>query len=338
MPATPTPIQASTQTHLDIEDIIENIVLLKDGSAAMIITTTAVNFGLLSEAEQDATIYAYAALLNSLTFPIQVLIRSKRKDITSYEKLLSEKEAQTPKPENKERIRKYREFIQETVRQRNVLDKKFYLVVPFSVLELGVAKSAAAAAKGARGGLPFAKDYIISRAKMSLEPKRDHLIHQLSRLGLRSRQLTTKELIQLLFEIYNPDSAQGQILAPPEEYETPIVQPAVGFTESPVIETAQKQNQKPKTKIQDQPKQEPPTGSSQPTPTPDLKPEKSQPIQKPPAPPAEPPTITIPERQETTKDQSQAKDKEKTIDQAQETIDQALSGTIPVNQQESENK
>ena len=231
----PTPIQATTQEHLDIEDIVENIILLKDGSAAMVLTTTAVNFGLLSESEQDATIYAYAALLNSLTFPIQILIRSHRKDISGYEKLLAEQEVRAIQPQNKERIRKYREFIQETVRERNVLDKKFYITIPFSVMELGVTKSATALVKGRRRGLPFPKDYIIKRAKMALDPKSDHLVHQLARLGLKARQLTTKELIQLMFEIYNPDSAQGQILASPKEYETPLVKAAVAFQENPQI-------------------------------------------------------------------------------------------------------
>lgn len=230
-------IKSTTQEHLDIEDIVDSLVLLKDGSAAMIVTTTAVNFGLLSETEQDATIYAYAALLNSLTFPIQIYIRSNHKDISGYEKLLKEREIQSAKPENKERIRKYREFIEETVRQRNVLDKKFYMVIPFYVLELGVTKSASALAKSGSKNLPFDKSYILGRAKMSLEPKRDHLIHQLTRLGLRARQLNTKELIQLFFEIYNPSSAHGQVLASPEEYETPIVQPAVAFQESPQIES-----------------------------------------------------------------------------------------------------
>src|SRR4030043_833730 len=232
-------IEATTQQHLEIEDVIDNLVLLKDGSAAMIISTTAVNFGLLSESEQDATIYAYAALLNSLTFSIQIVIRSQKKDITGYEKLLEEQELKTIKPENKERIRKYREFIDETVRQRNVLDKKFYVIIPFYVFELGVTKSASAVVKSGHTNLPFPKEYILGRAKMTLEPKRDHIIHQLSRLGLRARQLTTKEIIQLFFEIYNPDSSQGQILADSSEYETPIVQPAIGFQDNQEVNNLQ---------------------------------------------------------------------------------------------------
>ena len=73
------PIKASTQDHLDIEDVRDNLALLRDGSACLILQTTAVNFSLLSESEQDATIYAYAGLLNSLTFPIQIIIRSQKK-------------------------------------------------------------------------------------------------------------------------------------------------------------------------------------------------------------------------------------------------------------------
>lgn len=276
--AKPVPIKATTQQHLDVEDIIENIIILKDGSAATIITTTAVNFGLLSEAEQDATIYAYAALLNSLTFPIQVFIRSHRKDITNYQKLLSEQETRSPKPENKERIKKYREFIEETVRQKNVLDKKFYLIIPFSILELGVTKSTSPFSKKGHTSLPFPKDYLVNRAKMALEPKRDHLIHQLTRLGLRARQLTTKELIQLIFEIYNPDSYHGQTLASPQDYQTPIVQPATAFQESPQIEVPEETTQPPppetqqsQSTVQESPpldSRQPPT-TSPPTNTPD---------------------------------------------------------------------
>jgi len=73
----------STQSHLDIEDIRDNLVILKDGSCCLILQTTAVNFSLLSEGEQDATIYSYAGLLNSLTYSVQILIKSQKKDINS---------------------------------------------------------------------------------------------------------------------------------------------------------------------------------------------------------------------------------------------------------------
>ena len=89
--------RASTQSHLDIEDIKDNLVILKDGGSTLVLSVTAINFGLLSEREQDATIYAYAALLNSLAYPIQILIRSARKDISGYLKLLEDAERKESK-------------------------------------------------------------------------------------------------------------------------------------------------------------------------------------------------------------------------------------------------
>ncbi|PJC76494.1 hypothetical protein CO010_02510, partial [Candidatus Shapirobacteria bacterium CG_4_8_14_3_um_filter_39_11] len=83
------PIRASTQEQLPIEEVIDNMVLLKDGSCAIVMSVSAVNFDLLSEREQDAIIGAYGALLNSLTFPIQILVRSQKKDISSYLDLLT---------------------------------------------------------------------------------------------------------------------------------------------------------------------------------------------------------------------------------------------------------
>jgi hypothetical protein len=226
MPIDPRKIPTSaSQEHLDIEDIQDNIVLLKDGGACIVLATTAINFGLLSEKEQDAIIYAYAGLLNSLTFSIQVVIRSAKKDISNYLKLLEEQEKKQKKPELVEQIQKYRAFVEETVKQNEVLDKKFYLVIPMSSLELGVTRAASSIFKKKKG-LPFPKDYILERAKTNLYPKRDHLIRLMNRLGLRTRQLPSQELIQLFFSIYNPET-RGQKMARASEYKAPLVEPAV---------------------------------------------------------------------------------------------------------------
>ncbi|MBI4999887.1 hypothetical protein HZB97_03920, partial [Candidatus Gottesmanbacteria bacterium] len=169
----------------------------------------------------DALIFAYAGLLNSLTFPLQIVIRSRRKDISAYLKLLEEAKAKQEKEELKERIAKYKEFIGKTVGENNVLDKKFYLVIPFSSLELGVKTAAGALIR--KRGLPFPKAYILDRAKTALLPKRDHLLRQLNRLGLRGEQLTTQDLIELFHSIYNP-GVIGQRPGQKEEYEAPMVE------------------------------------------------------------------------------------------------------------------
>jgi hypothetical protein len=197
-------IKSSTQSFIEIEEIKDSLVILKDGSACMIINITAVNFGLLSESEQDAMIYAYAGLLNSLSFSVQIIIRSKRKDITSYLNLLKDQENKQLYGPLKEQMRKYRLFVETTVRVNNVLDQKFYIVLPFSPLELGAGHAMNMLSR--KKGLPYSMAYILDRAKTTLYPKRDHLLRQLNRLGLKAHQLSTAELIQLFYDIYNPGS------------------------------------------------------------------------------------------------------------------------------------
>lgn len=218
-----TAIRATTQDHLDIEDIQDDLVILKDGSVCLVLQATAINFGLLSEQEQDATIYAYAGLLNSLTFPLQILIKSQRKDISSYLKLLKGEEDRQKNNDLRERIKTYRLFIESMVREKNVLDKKFYLIVPFSTIELGI--------KGRsnlfKRGLPYPKSYLLERAKTALFPKRDHLIRQFNRIGLKISQLTTKRLIELFFKTYNPESVGAQQITSPEDYNKPLVEAAI---------------------------------------------------------------------------------------------------------------
>src|SRR3989344_7237600 len=221
---------ASTQEHLDVEDIIDDLVILKTGWVALVMTTTAVNFDLLSEAEQDATIYAYGAFLNSLSFPVQTLIRNKKADITSYFHTLEEAEASQPNPDLKRQIQKYEDFLQSIVQQKTVLDKKFYLIVNYSPIEGGM--------KGAIKGTGTnnkSKVHLIEAAKAALAPKRDHVIKQTARLGLVTRQMITQELIELFYDIYNPAPTGTQrVLLDSASYTTPIVEPAIENPSTPL--------------------------------------------------------------------------------------------------------
>ncbi|NMB56580.1 hypothetical protein GYA19_01415 [Candidatus Beckwithbacteria bacterium] len=240
MPNIAIPIKASTQEHLDIEDIQDDIVILKTGACSLIIQVTAINFGLLSEEEQDAIIFAYAALLNSLNFQIQILIRSNIKDVTDYIRLVQKQEQKLSQQINTTNItdqkrrkmllltqlQKYREFVERTVRDNQVLDKKFYICIPFSVLELGLSTTLSDNFKKNKK-LPFPKSYILEKAKMSLYPRRDHLFRQFGRLGLQTRQLNTQQLLELFYNFYNLESI-GQRFIPSKEYNTPIVQAGLG--------------------------------------------------------------------------------------------------------------
>ena len=131
-----TPIKATTQKFLEIEAIEDDFVILKNGSCCIILETTAINFGLLSEREQEATIFAYANFLNSLAFSIQIVVHSRQKDISSYLELINQ-QLNTQKNEKlKQQTEKYRQFIKDTVKKNWILDKDFFIIIRYSALQL----------------------------------------------------------------------------------------------------------------------------------------------------------------------------------------------------------
>lgn len=228
-------VTASTQDHLEIADIRDDIVLLKNGGACAVVRTTAVNFGLLSENEQDSIIYAYAGFLNSLSFPIQIIVRSKKMDITSYVELIKQQEQKELNEAIKVQIQKYREFITSIIQENKVLDKAFYIIIPFSALEMGVKGGTTSLLGGSTKKVKFSNDYVLQKAKTSLTPKRDNIIRLLSRMGLKAEALTTTDLIRLFYEIYNPEEEIGQRMVSTQDYQTPMVQPVVDMPLAPAI-------------------------------------------------------------------------------------------------------
>lgn len=221
---------ASTQDHLDIEDIREGVVLLKNNAAAAVVQTTAVNFDLLSEIEQDAMIAGYSQFLNSLTFSVQVLVRSRKLDISDYVQKLEAAAESQANPYLKEQIALYKIYVAELISKNEVLDKKFYLVTPYQELSFKPQTSFGAAVLGFLG-LPaknrprLNRRALLERAKIQLDPKVDQILKQLSRLGLKARRLNTQELVELFYDIYNPNIAQeNRLQGEVSDYTTPMVQ------------------------------------------------------------------------------------------------------------------
>lgn len=202
------PLKSSTQAFTEIEDIREDIVLLRDFSAVCVIEVGAVNFWLLSAEEQSAMIYAYSSLLNSLSFPVQVLILSKRMDISSYLEYLNLKVKNQKNATIQKRLVSYQEFVRNIVKKTTVLEKRFFFAVPFNPLEMGVAGASVKSLK---------KEYVIARAKTSLYPKRDTLLRLLTKIGLKASAMQQQQLVDLFYNLYN-SSATGRQLAPVESY------------------------------------------------------------------------------------------------------------------------
>lgn len=194
-------IHASTQKFTEIVDFFENVVVMEGGSACLIIEITASNFALLSKREQDSRIFSYASLLNSLSFPIQILIRNKRIDITSYLKDLDEVIKSSKNPQLQAYIGYYRDFVQEMVTVNVVLNKSFYIVIPFSSLEMGIAGAKQAAQKGKKTNAQTHS--LPDGAAKSLQSKAETVLGQLQKFAVSARILEREDLIKLFYDIYN---------------------------------------------------------------------------------------------------------------------------------------
>lgn len=191
--------KTSTQKFIEIQDIQDDVVILTAGNACLVMEVQTTNFALLSKEEQDAKIFSYASLLNSLSFPIQILVKNKRVDISKYIKLLEiEIQKQNPDGKKKNYMNQYKEYISELVKTSTVLDKKFYLVISYSYLEAGAQSAATGLKKGA-----FEKRSFFTAAQETLHTKANSLYAQLARLNLRAKTLQKEELINLFYSIYN---------------------------------------------------------------------------------------------------------------------------------------
>lgn len=185
--------KATTQKFIEISDIIDNVVLFASNNACSVIEVQAINFALLSEEEQNAKVLAYSSLLNSLSFSIQIFIRSKKIDISSYLKLLEEEAKKNQNELLKNNINRYKTFVQELVRVNEVLDKKFYIVLPYT---------------GFEGGIGVNRDNFYPSARKDLAMKETSINSMLHRMNLTARTLGKDDLIKLFHEIYNGDLEQ----------------------------------------------------------------------------------------------------------------------------------
>ena len=190
----------STQKFVGITDIIDQVVFLNNGNACEVIEIQASNFALLSGEEQQAKIYAYASFLNSLSFSIQIIIRNKKIDISSYINLINQQHqgastfhAGLSEQQNlavQAYILQYKDFISELVKVNSVLAKSFYVVIPYSYLEKGVTGSIS-----------------LDAVSSALKTKTDTVVTQLSRLSLKAKILEKEDLVRLFYDIYNPNNS-----------------------------------------------------------------------------------------------------------------------------------
>ncbi len=204
--------EATTQHYLNIADIREDVLILKNGEFRQILEIQALNFALKSEQEQAAIIYQYQAFLNSLQFPIQILVQSRRLDLTKYLADLRGKGQSTNNQLMRAQISDYLDFISRLISLGNIMEKHFYVIVPY-------------ASPSIRGGNIVGQ--LLKRDTVSMTDKqftegREKLIDRtagvqsgLASLGLAVTPLAGDQIVKVLYSTYNPVEADEATFTPP---------------------------------------------------------------------------------------------------------------------------
>jgi len=196
---------AATQSFLDVAEVKEDTIVLKNGSLRSVIAVSSINYDLKSTDEQDAIISQYQNFLNSLDFPVQILISSRKLDMKHYLEFLGEKEKEQDGELLRLQISEYKNFITQLVAVSNIMDKNFYIIVPFSPIE----NEEKSFFSNFLNVLSPKKNIIEKRenfetCKSQLFQRADHVMAGLSGIGLRLAPLQTQELVELLYNSYNP--------------------------------------------------------------------------------------------------------------------------------------
>ena len=241
----------STQNSIPIAEIRNGIVILKDGSFKAIIKAEAINFDLMSTVEQEAVEYAYQSFLNSLYFPIQISLQSRRVDSDIYLKKLK---ANLQKQNNmllSVMIEDYLGFIEELVEGSDIMNKGFYVVIPFYNNEL-TKENAARAGKNLWGKLVnFNKnaagvtidEKTLDKARKELRYRVASVIDGLRDCGVACQALDTQQIIEMYYEYYNPETTISQPLGNFNELSAPFVSKAGEYrNQEKELQAGQKQD------------------------------------------------------------------------------------------------
>ena len=206
-------IKVSTQQHLDIAEIRDDTVIMRDGTLRSVVLVSSINFALKSEDEQNAIISAYASFLNSFYFPLQIVIQSRELNIENYINDLKQKEKEQTNELLKIQTTEYIQYIQELISLGKIMNKYFYVVVPFDPLsdkQKNFFKRLLESFKPVM--LMKLSQEKFSRRRKELTRRVETIIRGISSIGVNSVELDTQGLIDLYYNTYNPRTASNQKL------------------------------------------------------------------------------------------------------------------------------
>lgn len=215
--------KANTQLYLPIAEIKDSVVVLKNGGVRAVLQTSSVNFNLKSETEQNSIIYAYQGFLNTLEFPIQILVRSRKLDIDHYLDDLQEIAEKQKNPLLQKQTFEYHDYIKKLVEYADIMEKNFYVIVPYDPYR---AQKRNIFQKFFDAITPEDSLPKIRQRHKEFETVNKGLMQRvnvvkvgLQNCNLKVEQLNTQQLVELFYQIYNPQVSRNEKLASLEGYD-----------------------------------------------------------------------------------------------------------------------
>ncbi len=195
--------ESASQHFVPLADIHDDVVILKNGQMCMILLASSINFALKSSDEQQAILSQFQSFLNSVDFSIQIYIQSRRLDIRPYLAVLKERETQQYNELMQIQLREYMEFINTFTSQVDIMTKNFFVVIPYTPLNMEVKGITKFLKKGEPQPARTAEKFYEDRTQLE---QRVSVVEQgLARIGIRTAPLGTEELTELYYHIFNPE-------------------------------------------------------------------------------------------------------------------------------------
>ncbi|HSX53072.1 MAG TPA: hypothetical protein VLF90_01755 [Patescibacteria group bacterium] len=251
VPGTPPPVAIaprinpnSTQNALQIAEIRDGLVIMNDGSFRSVIMVKSINFDLMSPQEREAVEFSYQGFLNSLYFPIQIFIHSRKVDLGPYIDKLDKIRTEHENMLLALLMEDYITFMDQIAQQTNIMDKKFYLVIPyFPTVDvqkaLTASKNLFTGVVGLFNNKPqhvVINEPDLEKAKAELRNRVQATLAGLMQCGVQGLPLATQELIELYYDVYNPDTATRQELKNFNDLSAPVVTKGEGMAPQPNLD------------------------------------------------------------------------------------------------------
>lgn len=241
-PTKPAPTPNTTQNSLLISEIRDGMVIMDDGSFRAVVACKSINFDLMSSREREGVEYSYQNFLNALYFPVQIFIRSQRVDIGPYiDRLVTIRRSQDNMLLNV-LMDDYIRFIDILSQEANIMDKSFFIVIPYyptgdinNIVEQGKGFFSRLVPSG-RKTVTKIDEATYQKAKDEIKNRVDSVLSGLFQIGVQSVQLNTKELGELYYNVYNPDTAVREPLGDFENTTATYVRKAEGEAPRPHLQ------------------------------------------------------------------------------------------------------